>query len=71
MTHCYARVTDAHWPYNLYAMIHTSDWTSTRRLFERISESAGLSQGRMLGSLREFKKTSMQYFGEPGSPTDA
>ena len=71
VTHCYARVTDAHWPYNLYAMIHTSDWTSTRRLFERISESAGLSQGRMLGSLREFKKTSMQYFGETGSPTDA
>ncbi len=64
VTHCYQRVTFDDWPYTLYAMIHTADWPSTRRLFERISDSTGLTGGRMLGSIREFKKTSMRYFAE-------
>jgi len=67
VTHCYERVTRADWPYNLYAMIHTADWDTTRRLFERLSADAELQDGRMLGSLREYKKTSMNYFGEAGS----
>ncbi len=71
VTHCYERVTSLDWPYNLYAMIHTSDWTATRRLFERISRDADLPPGRMLGSLREFKKTSMRYFVETGKASDA
>ncbi len=70
VTHCYERVTHAGWPYNLYAMIHTADWPATQSLFECISQDAGLTQGRMLGSLREFKKTSMQYFDETGNGTD-
>lgn len=64
VTHCYERVTHADWPYNLYAMIHTADWSSTLRLFERIGADTALTHGRMLGSLREFKKTSMRYFEE-------
>jgi len=62
VTHCYARPVRPGWPYNLYAMIHTSDWGDTLRLFERIGESAGLAGGRFLGSLHEYKKTSMRYF---------
>jgi hypothetical protein len=62
VTHCYQRETGPAWPYNLFAMVHTGSWELTRRLFERISADAGLQGGRMLGSLREFKKTSMRYF---------
>ena len=62
VTHCYERECRPGWRYNVFAMIHTNEWRATRELFERISESAGLSGGVMLGSLREFKKTSMRYF---------
>ena len=49
-------------PFRLYAMIHTSDWEETRQLFERISREAGLTDGHLLLSLTEFKKTSMKFF---------
>lgn len=66
VTHCYERARAAGFGYNLYAMIHTGSWGDTQRLFLRLSQAAGLQPGRMLCSLREFKKTSMIYFGETG-----
>lgn len=62
VTHCYQRPTHALFPYNLFAMIHTDSWENTTRLFQRISDKAGLHDGKMLCSLKEYKKTSMQYF---------
>lgn len=62
VTHCYERPRTDRFPFTLYAMIHTGDWEETRRLFERIGASAGLTPGKLLLSLREFKKTSMTYF---------
>lgn len=64
VTHCYARVTRKGWPFTLYAMIHTAEWTATHALFERLSADAQLPAGALLGSLREFKKTSMRYFAD-------
>jgi DNA-binding Lrp family transcriptional regulator len=74
VTHCYERVTREGWPFNLYAMIHRADWTTARELFERLGSDIGRPPGLMLGSLREFKKTSMRYFendptaAEPARP---
>lgn len=62
VTHCYQRERAPEFPGNLYAMIHTGDWPATQSLFQHISEEAGLADGRLLCSLREFKKTSMRYF---------
>lgn len=62
VTHCYERPLNAAFPYNLFAMIHTTSWKKTQDLFKRISEECGLSDGQLLLSLREFKKTSMQFF---------
>jgi DNA-binding Lrp family transcriptional regulator len=62
VTHCYARPRSDRFPFTLYAMIHTGDAASTRQLFERISRDAGLPDGQLLLSQREFKKTSMAYF---------
>jgi len=64
VTHCYERPPAPAFPYNLYAMIHGTDWPGARGLFERISAAAGLTDGRMLCSLREFKKSSMRYFAD-------
>lgn len=62
VTHCYARPWMDIFPFRLYAMIHTAAWTQTQDLFERISREVGLTDGQLLLSLREFKKTSMQFF---------
>lgn len=62
VTHCYERPKTDRFPFRLYAMIHTPTWEGTQRLFERIAREAGLSDGQLLLSLAEFKKTSMQFF---------
>jgi len=62
VTHCYERPRMDIFPFRLYAMIHTPTWQGTQQLFEHIGREAGLSQGQLLLSLTEFKKTSMQFF---------
>ncbi len=62
VTHCYERPRMDIFPFRLYAMIHTSAWEGTQRLFERLTREAGLSGGQLLLSVTEFKKTSMQFF---------
>ncbi|MBP5226598.1 MAG: hypothetical protein J6336_04355 [Kiritimatiellae bacterium] len=66
VTHCYERPARAGFPYTLYAMIHTGSWQETHALFQRIGQEAGLADGRLLFSLREFKKTSMTFFQPDG-----
>jgi DNA-binding Lrp family transcriptional regulator len=62
VTHCYERPPTAYFPFRLYAMIHTPSAEATRALYERITREAGLSQGELLLSSTEFKKTSMRFF---------
>lgn len=64
VTHCYERPWFKEFPFRLYAMIHTQSWEATQALYERIGRSVGLEGGQLLLSLREFKKTSMQFFPE-------
>ncbi len=63
VTHCYQRPRCEGFPFDLYAMIHTASWPRTEALFEAISTHCDLPNGVMLASLREFKKSSMRYFG--------
>ena len=62
VTHCYERIAFEGFPYNLYAMTHARQWSEVLAEFERLSALAGLAEGRLLCSQREFKKTSMKYF---------
>ena len=62
VTHCYERPLFDPFPFNLFAMIHTTSWDKTQSLFQRISDDCGLSGGQLMLSVREFKKTSMQFF---------
>ena len=63
VTHCYARVPHQAFLYNMFAMIHSGTWPATRALFDEVGSRAGLSGGRLLCSLHEYKKTSPVYFG--------
>lgn len=62
VTHCYERAPFANFPFRLYAMIHTPTWEGTLALFQRLSRETGLEDGQLLCSIREFKKSSMQYW---------
>ena len=62
VTHCYQRPRLDAFPFDLYAMIHTGSWEETEALFRNISSGCGLRDGELFASVREFKKSSMQYF---------
>jgi DNA-binding Lrp family transcriptional regulator len=64
VTHCYERPVFESFPFNLYAMIHADNPDKAVEIFERLSSETGLTDGRMLVSLREFKKSSPVFFCE-------
>lgn len=65
VSHCYERPSFPAFPCNLYAMIHAKTREEAVGIFERLGADAGLSGGRMLWSVREFKKSSPVFFCEP------
>jgi DNA-binding Lrp family transcriptional regulator len=62
VSHCYRRNPTEQWPYNLYTMIHAADPESCRQTARSMAEAAGIDRYTLLFSVRELKKTSMQYF---------
>ncbi len=65
ISHCYYRPSfAADWPYTLYTMIHGRNEGEVNLVIEDIRRKTGIGSFAVLESLREFKKTSMQYFGE-------
>ena len=65
VTHCYERPpVSAEFPYNLFAMVHARERPAAEAIFRRLTEFAGLADGRMLMSTREFKKSSPVFFLE-------
>ncbi len=64
VSHCYARVSQADWPYNFYTMLHAHTREQCNVIAQDIAERIGLQEHVMLFSTREWKKVSMQYFKE-------
>jgi len=64
VTHCYSRLPHRDWPYNFYVMLHAKSRDECRKMAEEVASAAGLGECVMLYSVREWKKTSMRYFGE-------
>lgn len=62
VTHCYERPTHAQWPYNLFTMIHGKSSQDCERVIQKIAEKTQIQQYKILYSIRELKKSSMQYF---------
>lgn len=62
VTHCYHRQPQKDWRYNLYTMIHGDTEDECLQIAEQMSEKTGMNDYTILFSLKEFKKTSMEYF---------
>ncbi|MBP2644991.1 MAG: AsnC-like ligand binding domain protein [Firmicutes bacterium] len=63
VSHCYARVAHSEWPYNFYTMIHGQTRDECQNFVARLAAETGLEHYVILYSTREWKKTSMRYFG--------
>jgi DNA-binding Lrp family transcriptional regulator len=61
VSHCYERATIDPWHYNLFAMVHSRDKTSCLRAIEKMAAGTGLTDYVVLFSVKEFKKTRIQY----------
>ncbi|MBF0224341.1 MAG: Lrp/AsnC family transcriptional regulator [Desulfobacterales bacterium] len=61
ISHCYRRRTTSAWPYNLYTMVHAKDTDSCRKIAKKLAEEHSVISYSILFSLKELKKTSMQY----------
>ena len=67
VSHCYRRDPKGDWPYNLYTMIHAKDMASCLATAAEMSKKAGVKTYTLLFSIRELKKTSMEYFSDTES----
>lgn len=62
ISHCYYRRTTPEWPYDLYTMIHGRSKEDCLETVKRLSEETGVTEYKVLFSIKELKKTSMTYF---------
>ena len=61
VSHCYWRETPAGWPFNLFTMIHARHPKELQSVIRELSSMAGVEEYRVIESVRELKKTSVQY----------
>lgn len=62
VSHCYRRDPAPDWPYNLYTMVHAMSEASCRETAAAMAAETDVATYTLLFSVREFKKTSMNYF---------
>jgi DNA-binding Lrp family transcriptional regulator len=61
VSHAYERHSCDHWPYNLYTMIHGTDIQQVEQIVERMSQACGVSDYRILKTIKELKKVPPTY----------
>ncbi len=64
VTHCYQRPRLDALPFDLYAMIHSTNRQDILKRFESLTADCALQTGMIFVSCHEFKKTSMKYFAD-------
>jgi len=62
VTHCYQRLPQKDWHYNLYTMIHADTKERCYEIAKKMAELVGINDYVLLFSEKEYKKTSMRYF---------
>ncbi len=64
VSHCYQRPTYPDWPYNVFSMIHCKTHDEAKQMAKEIQSQIDVDDYKILFSLREFKKTRVEYFVE-------
>ncbi|MGA1839380.1 MAG: Lrp/AsnC family transcriptional regulator [bacterium] len=61
ISHCYERPAGPDWPYNIYTMIHALDKKELESFVHRVARDTGIEEYRILYTVKEWKKKSMEY----------
>ena len=61
VSHAYERDTAQNWPYNLYTMVHGGNPMETQQTVERMSQACGVSDYRVVKTVKELKKVPPTY----------
>jgi len=61
VSHCYERATSNAWNYNLFAMVHSTDEETCHEIIKKMAADTELKDYIILFSIREFKKTRINY----------
>ncbi len=64
VSHCYERPSYPDWPYNVFSMIHCTSKDEAMEVADTIQKQVNVDEYMILFSLREFKKTRVEYFME-------
>ncbi len=62
ISHCYQRPSCMDWPYDMYTMIHGRSREDCMQVIRDLMDETGVTQYEVLFSIKELKKTSMEYF---------
>jgi len=62
VSHCYQRRVHGKWRYNLFTVIHGKNKKDCQGIVRRIAENTGIRDYVLLLTLKEYKKTSPEYF---------
>lgn len=62
VSHCYERVTSEKWPYNFFTMVHGHNKQQCQATIKRICKAIKVYDYQVLYSIKELKKSSMNYF---------
>jgi len=70
ISHCYERTPPLEGVYNIFTMVHlagedleeTSEKDGMERFTDDVASAIGIGKFKILRSLKEFKKSSMEYF---------
>ena len=62
VSHCYLRAPFEGFPYSLYTMLHSQSKEDLKKTVESLKKESGIEKYIAIESIKEFKKTSPQYF---------
>lgn len=61
VSHCYERIVNRYWPYNLFSMVHSHAREECLAFADKMSLETGLEDFVLLFSTREYKKVRVNY----------
>ncbi len=64
VSHCYLRDAFEDFPFTLYTMVHANSPEDLESILNDMGDAAGVTERRVLKSVKEFKKSSPVYFPE-------
>jgi siroheme decarboxylase len=62
VSHCYRRPTYDDWPYSVFTMVHGRSARDCEATVDAIRDETGIDEYCLLWSIKEYKKTRLQYF---------